>query len=86
MLPKAIGHFIHVTNEEVRRKIHASTGEYDELLILVKKRNSRTPGLAKTILLGTVTLKRRGRQKKRLKYILKSGVNRNGLWQLNWGS
>ena len=28
----------HVTNEEVRRKIQAAIGEYDELLILVKKR------------------------------------------------
>ena len=27
----------HVTNEEVRRKIQAATGEYDELLTLIKK-------------------------------------------------
>ena len=27
----------HVTKEEVRRKIHAAIGEYDELLTLVKK-------------------------------------------------
>ena len=50
----------HVTNEEVRRKIQAAIGEYDELLTLVKKRK------AKTILHGTVKGKRkRGRQKKR---------------------
>ena len=63
----------HVTNEEVRRKIQAATGEYDELLTLVKKRKlrwfghvSRYSGLAKTILQGTVKGKRkRGRQKKR---------------------
>ena len=63
----------HVTNEEVRRKIHAAIGEYDELLTLVKKRKlrwfghvSRSSGLAKTILQGTVKGKRkRGRQKKR---------------------
>ena len=63
----------HVTNEEVRRKIQAAIGEYDELLILVKKRKlrwfghvSRSSGLAKTILQGTVKGKRkRGRQKKR---------------------
>ena len=63
----------HVTNEEVRRKIQAATGEYDELLTLVKKRNlrwfchvSRSSGLAKTILQGTVEGERkRGRQKKR---------------------
>ena len=48
----------HVTNEEVRRKIQAAIGEYDELLTLVKKRKlrwfghvSRSSGLAKTILL-----------------------------------
>ena len=63
----------HVTNEEVRRKIQAAIGEYDELLTLVKKRKlrwfghvSRSSGLAKTILQGTVKGKRkRGRQKKR---------------------
>ena len=63
----------HVTNEEVRRKIQAAIGEYDELLILAKKRKlrlfghvSRSSGLAKTILQGTVKGKRkRGRQKKR---------------------
>ena len=63
----------HVTNEEVRRKIQAAIGEHDELLTLVKKRKlrwfghvSRSSGLAKTILQGTVKGKRkRGRQKKR---------------------
>ena len=62
----------HVTNEEVRRKIQAAIGEYDELLTLVKKRKlrwfghvSRSSGFAKTILQGTVKGKRkRGRQKK----------------------
>ena len=65
----------HVTNEEVRRKIQAAIGEYDEVLTLVKKDKrklrwfghvSRSSGLAKTILQGTVKGKRkRGRQKKR---------------------
>ena len=63
----------HVTNEEVRRKIQAVIGEYDELLTLVKKGKlrwfghvSRSSGLAKTILQCTVKGKRRrGRQKKR---------------------
>ena len=63
----------HVTNEEVRRKIQTAIGEYDELLTLVKKRKlkwlghvSRSSGLAKTILQGTVKGKRkRGRQRKR---------------------
>ena len=61
----------HVTNEEVRRKIKAAIGEYDELLTLVKKRKlrwfghvSRCSGLAKTILQRTMKRKR-GRQKKR---------------------
>ena len=75
MLPRAIelSYQDHVTNEEVRRKIQAAIGEYDELLTLVKKRKlrwfghgSRSSGLAKTILQGTVKGKRkRGRQKKR---------------------
>ena len=63
----------HVTNEEVPRKIQAAIGEYDELLTMVKKRKlrwlghvSRSSGLAKTILQGTVKGQRkRGRQKKR---------------------
>ena len=62
----------HVADEEVRRKIQADIGKYDELLTLVKKRKlrwfgcvSRSSGLARTILQGTVKGKRkRGRQKK----------------------
>ena len=45
-----------VTSVEVRRKSQAAIGEYDELLILVRKRKlgwlshvSMSPGLAKTI-------------------------------------
>ena len=34
----------HVTNEEVRRKIQAAIGEYDEHLTLVKKRKLRRDG------------------------------------------
>ena len=55
----------HVTNEEVRRKIQAPIGEYDELMTLVKNRKLRwfghvsiSSGLAKTNLQGTVKLKR----------------------------
>ena len=63
----------HVTDEEVRRKIQAAIGQYDELLTLVKKRKlrwfghvSRSSNLAKTILQGTMKGKRkRGRQMKR---------------------
>ena len=71
-MPLNISYKDHVTNEEVRRKIQAAIGEYDEFLTLVKKCKlrwfghvSRSSGLAKTILQGTVKGKRRGRQKKR---------------------
>ena len=71
----------HVTNEEVLRKIQAAIEEYNELLTLVKKRKlrwfghvSRSSGLAKTILQGTVKGKRkRGRQKKRWEDNIKDG-------------
>ena len=57
----------------IRRKIQAAVGEYDERLTLVSKQKltwfghvSKSSGLAKTILQGTVKGKRkRGRQKKR---------------------
>ena len=62
----------HVTNEEVRRKIQTAIGENDELLTLVKKRKlrwfghvSRSSGLAKTILQGTVKGKRKRGRKRR---------------------
>ena len=55
----------YVTNEDIHRKIQAAIEEYDELLTLVKKRKlrwfghvSRSSGLAKTILQGTVKGKR----------------------------
>ena len=62
-----------VTNEEVHRKIETAIGEYDEVLTLVKKQKlrwfghiSRSSGIAKTILQGTVKGQRkRGRQKRR---------------------
>ena len=40
----------HVTNEEVRRKIQAAIGEYDELLILIKKRKLRWFGYVSGLL------------------------------------
>ena len=63
----------HVTNEAVHNKIKQAIGPYDDLLTTVKKRKlkwyghvSRSSGLAKTILQGTVRGgRRRGRQKKR---------------------
>ena len=62
----------HVTNEEVRAKIQQAIGPHEHLTI-VKRHNlqryghvSRSSGLAKTILQGTVKgARRRGRQRKR---------------------
>ena len=63
----------HVTNEEVRNRIQNAIGVHDDLQTMVKKRKlrwyghiSRSLGMAKTILQGTVKgSKRRRRQKKR---------------------
>ena len=63
----------HVTNEEVRNRIQNAIGVHDDLLTMVKKRKlrwyghiSRSSGMAKTILQGTVKgARRRGRQKRR---------------------
>ena len=63
----------HVINEEVRVKIQQAIGPHEDLLTIVKRRKlqwydhvSRSSGLAKTILQGTVKGGRRqGRQKKR---------------------
>ena len=63
----------HVSNEEVRAKIQPAIGPHEDPLTIVKRRKllwygyvSRSSGLAKTILQGTVKGGRRqGRQKKR---------------------
>ena len=63
----------YVTNKEVRAKIQWATGPHEDLLTIVKRRKlkwyghiSRSSGLAKTILQGTVKgARRQGRQKKR---------------------
>ena len=63
----------HVTNEEVRAKIQQAIGPHEDLLTILKRRKlqsyghaSRSSGLVKTILQGTVKGGRRpGRQKKR---------------------
>ena len=80
----------HVTNEVVCRKIQAAIGEYDELLTLVKKRKlrwfghvSRSSGLAKTILQGTVNGKKKEADRRRGgKTIPKSGQEWTLLAQL----
>ena len=71
----------HVTKKEIRRKIQAAIGEYDGLLTLVKKRRrrwfghvSKSFGLEKTILQGTVKGKRKiDREKKRWEDNIKGG-------------
>ena len=63
----------HVTNEEVRNTIRRSIGPYEDLINIVRKCKlrwyghiTRSTGLAKIILQGTVQEERRkGRQKKR---------------------
>ena len=63
----------HVTNEGVCAKIQQAIGQNEDLLTIVKRRRlqwyghvSRSSGLAKTILQGTVKgLRRKGGQKKR---------------------
>ena len=59
----------HVTNEEVRAKIQQAIGPHEELLTIVKRRKlewyghvSRSSGLAKTILQGTVKRGKKTRQ------------------------
>ena len=78
------------TNEEVRRKIQAAIGDYDELLTLVKKRKlswfghvSRASGLVKTILQGTVKGKRRRGSQKKTVGRQYQREDRNGFCKLN---
>ena len=63
----------HVTNENVRAKIQQAIGPHEDLTIVKRCKLqwcghvSRSPGLAKTIMQGTVKGGRRqGRQRKRL--------------------
>ena len=74
MLPQDTTHLIqdHVTNEEVHAKIQQAIGPHEDLTIVkIRKLQwsghvSRSSGLAKTILQGTVKAGRRqGRQRKR---------------------
>ncbi|GFO15679.1 eukaryotic translation initiation factor 3 subunit f [Plakobranchus ocellatus] len=63
----------HITNEEVSRRIENAIGPHIDLLTIVRQRKlkwyghtTRSPGLAKTIMQGTVNGgRRRGGQKKR---------------------
>ena len=62
----------HVTDEEVSTKIQQAIAPHEDLLTIVKRRKlqwyghvSRSSGLAKTILQGTVKGGRQGRQRNR---------------------
>ena len=60
----------HVTNEQVRAKTQHAIGPHEDLLTIVKRLQwyghvSRSSGLAKTILQGTVKERRQGGQRKR---------------------
>ena len=92
MLPKVNEHLVKdpVTNEEVRRKIQSVIQEYDELLTMVKKRQpscfghiSRSSGLAKTILQGTVNEKETRRLTEEDFGRRYQRVDMDGLCQLN---
>ena len=78
----------HVTNKEARNRIQNAIGVHDDLLTMVKKRKlrwyghiSRSFGMAKRILQGTVKrARRRGRQKKRWEANIKE-MDGNGVWR-----
>ena len=69
-----ISHRDHITNEKVKARIRNAIGPYEDLLTSVERCKlkwyghvTRSSGLAKTILQGTVQGgRRRGRQRKRL--------------------
>ena len=83
----------HVTNEEVCAKIHQAIGPHEDLLTIVRRRKlkwyghvSRSSGLAKTTLQGTVKGgRRRGRQKKKMGR-QHQRMDRHGVCQVSEGS
>ena len=76
----------HVTNEEVRRKLQAAIGEYDELLTLVKKRKLRCLKVfwfSKDNPTGHSERKKKNRRTEEEVGRQYQRVDRNGLCQLN---
>ncbi|GFN78533.1 endonuclease-reverse transcriptase [Plakobranchus ocellatus] len=82
----------HITNEEVSRRIENAIGPHDDLPTIVRQRKlkwygdtTRSSGLAKTIMQGTVNGSRgRGRQKKRWEDNIREWTGlelRNTLWK-----
>ena len=83
----------HVTNEEVRAKIQQAIGPHEDLLTIVKRRKlqwyghvSRSSGLAKTILQGTVTGGKKTRRTKEEVGRQHQGMDRPGVRQVPEGS
>ena len=91
--PKIVGisYKDHATYEEVRAKIQQAIGPHEDLLTIVKRRKlqwyghvSRTSGLAKLILQGTVKGGRRqGRQRKGWEdnINVRTGLKSRGPWR-----
>ena len=82
----------HVTNEEVRAKIQEAIGPHEDLLTIVKRRKlqwyghvSRSSGLAKTILQGTVKGGRKTRRTKEEVGRQHQGMDRPGVRQVPEG-
>ena len=82
----------HVTYEEARAKIQQATGPHEDLLTIAKRRKlqwyglvSRSSGLAKAILHGTV---KRGRRQGRQEEVGRQhqGMDRPGVRQVPEGS
>ena len=83
----------HVTNEEVRAKIQRAIGPHEDLLTIVKRRKlqwyghvSRSSGLAKTTLQGTVKGEKKTRQSEEEVGGQHQGRDRPGIRQVPEGS
>ena len=83
----------HVTNEEVCAKIQQTIGPHEDLLTIVKRRKlqwyghvSRSSGVAKTILQGTVKGGKKKRQTEEEVERQYQGMDRPGLRQVPEGS
>ena len=83
----------YVTNEKVRAKIQQAIGLHEDLLTIVKRRKlqwyghiSRSPGLAKTILQGTVKGGKKTRQTEKAVGRQHQGMDRPGVRKVSEGS
>ena len=83
----------HVTNEEVRAKVQQAIGPHEDLLTIVKRCKlqwyghvSRSSGLAKTILQGTVKGRKKRRQTEEEVGRQHQGMDRLGVRQVPEGS